>query len=872
MSLAELARRVWFFLRRDRIATDLAEEMRLHVELRARREREAGFDATEAARRARRRFGNSTHLVRESRDQWGMRWAEDFVIDLRHGVRALRRAPLPSAIIVVTLAVGIGATLAMFTVMDAALFRPLPVRDPERLVVMPDRDVPLAGPRQPPPGPFDLPALRERHDLYEDVGAYAAGGLNLTGGLEPVHIQVGLVTPSVLRLLGVAPVRGRLFTEDEGRPDGADVVVLSHRLWRSQFGGDTSILGKRLSLNDHPYEIVGVMPPRFAFPEGSAAWIPLTIPLTSERAQVFRFFVETTNIARLAPGRTREQANAEYDAWRVSRGWKPRPGELNQPMRAFFIGDARPRLLMVMGLATLLLVAACANICGLLLTRWSARRREIAVRAAIGASRQRLLRQLATESAVLAASGTFLGLGVAVAGLRIFDALMPPELAALAPPVVDGRALVAMLILAIVAAIAIGTLPALTASSGDLTRTLKSAGASAAVRRGSGMLGRGLIVVEVALAVILLVGSGLLLKSLQRLHSVETGIDADHVATARIALSRAKYENVAARTAFFNGVGTELQREGGIRNFAFVSTLPLRGEWNPSVAFDLVDRPEIEHSPFAELIYASPQYFETMGIRLLAGRGLTPADTVATGGGALISDSLARAWWPNGSPLGVRISTAGGTERRTIVGIVTDVRGTALDGKRYPQLYLPFTGSRRATIVVRGELPPEQMFARLRAAVQRVDPAQVVYELKMMEDVAADSVAEQRTTSIVAAIFGGITLLLAALGLYGLLAFSVVQRTPELGIRFALGAHRSHVVGAVVGDGLLLTTLGAALGLAASFGLTRLLESQLFDVTPTDAMVYIGVPAVLLVTALIAAVLPAMKAATVDPIRVLRAE
>ena len=876
MSLAELARRVWFFLRRDRIAADLAEEMRLHVELRARQEREAGFDAAEATRRARRQFGNSTHFVRESRDQWGMRWAEDLAIDLRYGLRALRRAPLPSAIIVATLAVGIGATLAMFTVMDAALFRPLPVREPERLVVMPDRDVPLAGPQQPTPMPFDLPALRERKDLYDDVGAYAAGGLNLTGGLEPVHIQVGLVTPSVLRLLGVSPMLGRLFTEDEGRVDGPDVVVLSHRLWRSQFSGDASILGKRLSLNDRQYEIIGVLPPRFAFPEGSAAWIPLTIPLSSERAQIFRFFVDTKNIARLAPGRTREQVNAEYIAWRASMGWKPRPSapplELNQPMRAFYIGDAQARLLMVMGLASLLLVAACANICGLLLTRWSARRREIAVRAAIGASRWRLLRQLATESAVLAVAGSLLGLGVALAGLRIFDALMPPELAALTPPVIDGRALVAMLLLAVLAALSIGTLPALTASRGDLTVALKCAGASAAVRHGSGMLGRSLIVIEVALAVVLLVGSGLLVKSLQRLHAVETGIDASNVATARIALSRAKYEDATTRTTFFNRLAAELQREGSIETFAFVSTLPLRGEWYGSVAFDLVDRPEIERSPFAELIYASPRYFETMGIRLLAGRGLSATDTVPTGGGALISDSLARAWWPNSSPLGVRISTAGGTERRTIVGVVNDVRGTSLDGKRYPQLYLPFTGSRRATIVMRGELPPEQMFARMRGAVQRVDPGQVVYEMKMMEDVAADSVAEQRATSILATIFGAITLVLAALGLYGLLAFGVVQRMPELGIRFALGARRSHVVGAVVADGLLLTALGAALGLAASLGLTRLVQSQLYDVTPTDAMVYLGVPAVLLVTALIAAVLPAMRAATVDPIQVLRAE
>jgi predicted permease len=874
MPLAELARRIWFFLRRDRVSAELAEEMRLHQELRARREREAGVAATEATWRARRQFGNGARHVEESRDQWGMRWADELAVDLTYGLRALRRAPLPSAVVIATLAIGIGATLAMFTVMDAALFRPLPVREPERLVISPQRDVPIEGMRD-RQTPFSLTALRERKDLFVDVGAFAAGGLNLTGGRDPMRVQAGLITPSALRLLGVAPVFGRLFTEEEGDPGGGDVVVISDRLWRAQFGADPAIVGRRLSLNDRSYEIVGVMPPRFAFPAGSHLWIPLTIPLTHERTQIFHFIINTTFVARLAPGMTRAQANADDLRQALARGWKPEPGVPLQdtylPFRRFFLGDGEARLLMVMGLASLLLLAACANIGGLLLARWSSRRREIAVRAAIGASRGRLLRQLATESTVLAAAGAALGLGVAAAALRVFGALMPPELAALTPPRFDERALLATLGLAIVAAIAIGTLPALAASRGDLTRTLKSGG-TLAVRRPSGWrLGSALVVVEVALAVLLLVGSGVLIESLARLHAVDTGLRAEHVVTARIALSNAKFSESADRERFRARLEQALRDDPGIEQAALVSTLPLRGDFHPAIALQLLDRPRLDEAPSAELVYASPGYFATMGIQIVAGRGFVAADTLPDGG-AVISQSLARQWWPGGSPLGARITSGLGPGEHVIVGVVNDVHGTALDGEQEAQLYVPLTGLHEATIVARSTLPAREALARIRAAVQRVDPTQVVYDELTMEQVADAAIAEQRATSTLATVFGAITLLLAALGLYGLLAFGVVQRRPELGIRFALGARRAHVVGGIVGDGVRLTVVGAAIGLAAAYALTRLLQSRLTDVEPASTVVYVAVPAILLATALAAVIVPAMRAARVDPIRVLRAE
>lgn len=873
MSLPEFARRVWFFLRRDRISADLAEEMRHHMELRARREREAGHDSADAERRARGQFGNAPHLVEVSRDQWGMRWADELAVDLKYGFRALRRAPLPSAIIVLTLAVGIGATLAMFTVMDAALFRPLPVREPEQLVMIPRLDVPMVG-DQPRPDDSDLPRLREMRELYEDVGAYAAGGLNLTGGVSPIRVQVGMVTPSTLQLLGVQPILGRIFTEDEGRPGGPDVVVLSHAIWRTQFGGDPAIVGKRLSLHDRTYDIVGVMPPRFAFPSGSELWIPLQVPLPFQRAEVFRFLIITEGIARLASGVTRERANAFSIEQRRARGWTPEEGEplpeRHHSVRGLFVGDSEARLLMVMGLAALLLMAACANICGLLLARWSARRREIAVRAAIGASRRRLLRQLATESAVLAILGAGGGLLLARAGLRIFNALMPADLAALTPPTIDARVLIVMLALAVVAALAIGTLPALAASRGDLTATLKSGGAAGATRAGGQRLGGALVVVEVALAVVLLVGAGLLIESLARLHAIDTGIRAEEVVTARVALSRTKYPTDEDRQRFYSRLETELQRYPELVSSALVSTLPLRGEWHPQVAFGLPDRTDYHVEIRAEPVWAGADYFETLGIRLLAGRTLVPSDSIVPGGGAIVSATFARTHWPDGSPLGSRITVS--ADEYVVVGVVNDVRGTSLDGEQRQQVYLPFDAQLQATIVARSPLPAAEALGRLREAVERVDAAQVVYDLMTMEQVAAAAISEQRATSVLATTFGAITMALAALGLYGLLAFGVLQRTRELGIRFALGARRSHVIKGVVGDGVLLTLVGTIVGLAVAYGLMRVLASQLHGVTPGEPAVYLAVPFVLLGTALLAAAVPAMRAARVEPMSVLRAE
>ena len=874
MSIAELARRAWFFLRRDRLTAELEEEMRLHVELRAAREQGAGLDAAEARHRAARQFGNRGRHVEESRDQWGMRWADELSIDLRYAVRSLRRSPALTLIIVLTLALGIGATTAIFSVMDAALFRPLPMREPDRLILMSNIDVPLEGlPRR--RNALDLPRLQEEKAAFEALGAYAAGGLNLAGGRAPMRIQAGLITPEGLRLLGVAPLRGRLFTDDEARVDGPEVAIISHAIWRAQFAADEGIIGRVLTLNDRPHEIVGVMPARFAFPEGSEVWIPMTVPLAGARTEVFRMMILTRGIGRLAPGVTPAEANAHLASVLERMGARREPGEpppeITVPLRKHFEGDSTTRLWMVLGLAALLLLAACVNVCGLLLARWTARRRELAVRSAIGAGRGRLVRQLITESALLALAGTVVGLLFARWGLALVAALTPPELLALTPPSIDGRVLAITLILSAATAIGIGALPGLVMSGGSLLQSLRRAN-TGSTSRGGQSLGAWLVAVEVGLAVVLLVGSGLLLKSLARLHRVETGVRPEQVVTGRIALSTTLHPTASSRRRFLERVRDEIARAPGITDVGIVSELPMRGEMNPRLAVDVVGQPEGQRSPFVEHVTASPEYFSALGIRFIAGRTFLSGDSLASRGEAIINESLAGRYWPNGRAIGGLLRL--GRQELTVVGVVNDVRTTSLDGERHDQLYLPFASGtpRQATFVVRGTLPGEAMLARVREGVRQVDGSQVVYDLKPMQQVVGESVAEQRASSMLATAFAAITFLLAAMGLYGLLAFGVVQRTRELGIRIALGARRAHVVRGVVRDGLLLAAAGITAGLAAAYGATRLLRSQLYEVAPTDPTIFAGAPVLLLGMALLAAVVPALRASRVDPMRALRAE
>lgn len=793
--------------------------------------------------------------------------------DARFAARNLSRTPGLTTIIVATLALGIGAATAMFSVADAALFRPLPFRDADRLVVVPNLTTPLEGSRS-RRSLLDLPSTRALDGAFEAVGAYAKGDLNLTGGIQPVRVRVGEITPNVLDILGVSARIGRIFTTEEERPDAPNVALLSHGLWQREFGGDEHIVGKHVEINGRPYEVVGVMPPRFEFPSASELWIPLTVPLTRARSEIFKILLETKGIAKLAPGVTLEQANARVVVALTALGNRANPGRSPRPflvpLRQFFVGDVRPRITIVTGLVTLVVLIACVNVAGLLTARSVGRRREMAIRKALGASRLRLIRQLFTESVALAAVGGVLGVAVATLAMRLFEVLTPPDLASLTPPRLDIRVLTATLVTALSTAVAFGVAPAFLATRHKPAEALKTGGAAGGVSRGVRRLSAALVATEVALAVVLLVGSGLMLKSLVRLFAVDLGINTERVVTARVTLPPVRYATPESRRQFFDAVSNALARVPGVQAAGTVNFLPLASEPTPEFMTEARSR-DSSFSVDGENVRASTGYFDAMGIRLVAGRGFTQQDALSHV--AVIGQTLAKKW-PGGAALGGQIKATGDSLPRSIVGIVNDVTTTTLDGPRHNQIYTPLEEGPypQATIVVRGAIPADAMFARIRAVIHQIDPLQAVSDLQTMRDVAIKSVAARRASSELAIAFGAFALLLASVGIFGLLAFTVAERMPEIGVRMALGARPTDVIRLILDDAIGITLIGGAVGGVAAFALSHVLRTLLYEVSPTDPFIFAVVPSVMVFVSLVAAYQPTRRALRADVMKTMRSD
>lgn len=795
-------------------------------------------------------------------------------LDVRFALRNLRRTPGLTAVIVATLALGIGATTAMFSVADAALFRPLPFRDADRLVVVPRlqaRIAGLAGRRF----SLDIISARAMTTAFESVGAYATGELDLTGGVEPARVRVGEVTPNVLSMLGVFPRMGRAFINEEEGPEAPNVAILSHGMWQRQFGSDNHIVGKRIQLNAREFEIIGVMPPRFEFPAASDLWIPYTVPLTQARTEIFRMLFETVGLAKLPPGITLAQADEQVRSVLTALGNRSNP-RLQGPrrtylrtLRDFYSGDVRSRITIVSGLVALVVLMACINVSGLLIARSVARRREMAIRKAIGASASRLVRQLLTESLLLALVGAVLGVGVAALAMRLFRTLAPPDLTALTPARLDTRVLIATLVIAVATALVFGVLPALVATRRSPAEALKSGG-GAGVSQGTRRVSAMLVTAEVALAIVLLVGSGLMLRSLARLFAVDVGFRVDRVVTARVSLPPARYATKESKRQFFEAVSSALSRTPGIQAAGAVNFLPLGSTRTPEFQTDARSG-DSTFAIDAENVWSSVQYFPALGIEVVAGRGFTSQD--ASSHVAVINRSLAKRW-PRGDAIGGSVETTGDTVPRTIVGIVNDITSTALDGRRNNQIYVPLEEQPypQVTFVVRGSISANAMFARIQSVVHQIDPQQAVSNLQTMSQVASGSVAARLTSGQLAVAFGAFALALAGIGIFGLLAFTVSERMPELGIRVALGAQSNDVIRLVLGDALRVALIGAAIGSVAAFESARILRSLLFEVSPTDPLVFAAVPVVIVVVAVVAAFQPGRRALTADPLTTMRAE
>jgi putative ABC transport system permease protein len=801
--------------------------------------------------------------------------------DLRYGVRTLGERPGFTAVAVLTIALGVGGTTAMFSVVDALLLRPLPYPESDELVMVWTRTP--GGPSAAAAWP-EMVDWREQSHAFADIAAWRGQSVNLTGGGEPERVVGAFVSDRFFPLLGARPALGRTFSAAESDPATVQpVAVLGHGLWRRRFGSDPAILGRSLVLNGQSHTVVGVLGPDFDGGNAPAnGWfmgadVFLPVPYFPNKKGLARGETEILVIGRLRPGvdlgaartdlslvaRRLEQAYPETHAGR---------GVEIVPLQEQIVGSMRPALLVLLGAVVLVLLIACANVANLLLALASRRRREMAVRAALGAGRTRLLRQLLTESALLAAIGGGLGLLVGHWGLWLLVAAAPAGLLP-ATVAIDARVLEFTLALTAATGVGFGLLPAIQASRADLESVLKQAG-----RGGSGAAGHrfrdALVVAEVTLSLVLLVGAGLLLRSARALQRAEPGFRTDHLLTAEFRLPPAKYPEPRMIAAFFRQTLERLRAVPGIESAALVRAVPFSGNGG-ATTYQVEGQPEPAkgREPIAQLNLASPGYFRTMGIPQLKGRDFDEHDAADVPPVAIVNDTMARQLWPAMDPLGrrLRLREAGWV---TVVGVVGDVRHSGLSEPSQPQVYMTHEQDARifACVVARTASDPMAMAAPMRAAVWSVDKDQPVWKVRSMEELVTGSRATARAMSLLVGVFAAVAVALSAVGIYGVMSYAVSQRTREIGIRMALGAASGRVMSLVVGRALALTGVAIALGAAGAAALARLLRTLLFGVGPADPPTFVAAAAALAAVGALAAYVPAWRAARIDPVRALAEE
>ena len=889
MSIRSVLRRLWFLLRRDRMARELEEEMRLHVELRAKSFEERGMTARDAQATARRRFGRATSLQERAREMWGLEWVDQLRQDVRYAARRLRARPGFSIPIIAVLALGIGATTAVFSAVDAALLRPLPFARPGELVTLTGVVIPFDRERE-ERFPLDIQDVALMRNVFSHVAGFAAGGLNLTDEERPLRARVGVVTTGFFSTLGVAPQVGRAFSEQEGRANGPSAVVLSHALWQRQYGG-RDVVGTVIRLNRRPYTVVGVMPPRFSFPNESDLWIPLTVPTTFATFEPFRGWLPSRVIARLAPGVAPVTASAAlWTAWQQAipprtpgREFHPNE-ELRDvrekgaivPLQRELVGNRRTALLALLGATGLLLLIVCANVANLLLSDAATRRREIAVREVLGATRTRVVRQLLAESVLLAGAGALAGVALAPAMLGVLRSILPADLAGIAPARLDVRVLVFAASVATLTALAFGLWPSLGTAKTDPNEAIKSGGGHGASAASLGRARRVLVVAELALTIMLLIGAGLMLRSLEQVMSQDIGMRAEHVATLELSFGARQPGGRAARLAKINAVLDRLAATPGIEAAGAINDLPLRasGGIAISVEVDGMPKPKSEEMQFARLLMASGGYFQSLGIPILRGRSFTPSDDSLSPKVAVINQAMAKELWRGTDPLGRTFRWGGDSVPITVIGIAADVREAGLERTVGAQMYFPITSQTpdNVAIVARGTLPPSAMLARLTEAVRTADRSQAVYNVRMMDEVISGAIAPRRTNTVLITLFATLALVLSALGVYAVVARGVAQRWRELGIRSALGATGANLVALVSREIVRLVVVGVVLGVAGAWVLARLVQSLLYGVDAHDPATFVTVPLLLAIPATVAALLPARRAVRVSPTEVMRAD
>jgi predicted permease len=886
-------RRAFRFPRRTaaQVAADVDEELGFHLDLVAAELADQGWPREEARVEARRRFGDLEGTrdycrALDARKERQMKWSErlaELGQDLRFAGRQLWKSPGFTLVAVLTLALGIGATTAIFSIVYGVVLRPLPFQAPDRLVrgffVSPE------GAKQ---GAFSVPNFLDwraaSHALADATPAHG-GTLNLSGGgrAEPERLQAAWVGANYFKVLGIRPLAGRGFAPGEDRPAAPHVAVISERLWRQRFGGDPGLLGRSLTLSGQPYTVVGILQRGVQLPSAADVWVPLVFSADELKERGAVFF---SGIGRLAPGATLRQAEAETEV--IGRRLSSQFPEANAsyfktmtltPLQETMVGDLRNKLLLLLGAVGLVLLIAAANVANLLLVRAAAREGEIVIRSALGAGRGRIVRQLLTESLVLALAGGAAGVALAAWMTKALVALGPQNTPRLDQVGLDGAALLFALGISLLTGVLFGLAPALQTSRTDLSGVIREGTRGSKGRAGTRARGA-LVMVEIALAVVLLAGAGLLIRSFQRLQEVDPGFQPARVVTFRLTLPEARYSDAPKLRAFMDGL---LERMRGLPGVdaagATVYGMPFAGQVN-MLTFDIAGRPPqpVGQEEAMRVAAATPDYFKAMGIRLARGRTFGPRDRGGAPPVMVINESAARRYFPHEEPLGKRIVLGmkidGVAQGGEIVGIVADFKQDAMEQKIEPQLFVPYDQMpmESLAVVLRSTADPRAVASGVQGKVRELDPDLPVYGLQPATELVATATAQSRFYMLLLGGFAAIALVLAAVGIYGVTAYAVRQRTQEIGIRMALGASRDRVMRMVVTQGMALALAGALAGLAAAFLAARAMRGFLYEVSASDPMTYVGVAGVLLAVAALASYLPARRAALTEPQLALRGE
>ena len=804
--------------------------------------------------------------------------------ELRYGARRLKLSPAFTAVVVVTLALGIGANTAIFSVVNAVLLKPLPYREPDRLVTI-NHFYPSLNALEAGVSAIGFTDYRDKTTSFESMAVQSGWAANLVGFGDPERLQGSRVTGQYFSTLGVSAARGRTIVPGEDVAGQERVVVLSDALWHRLFAGDPAAVGKTMQLDGQTYQVIGIMPPGFRdfFSRGSEMWVPLTF--TPQQLSGGRTNEWLSLTARLKPGVTIEAAGAELGRFAEQLktsypesfppDWTLKTTSLNQKAT----GSIRPALLLLLGAVGFVLLIACANVANLLLARAASRQKEVAIRTALGASRWHLIRQLLTESVLLAMLGGVIGLALAYISVR---SLAASSLAGVVPASgfgIDRTVLAFTFGLSVLTGLMFGLVPAVQISMSRFHDTLKEGGRSVSADRGSQAMRRILVVAEVALALMLLAGAGLLVKSFTRILGVSPGFEPANVLTVGIALPPSRYPDAAARIAFWDQALPNLAAIPGVRNVGATSVMPLSGGWSTG-SFNVegyTPQPG-ENAPWGDIRVATPSYAEALRIPVKKGRFISEQDLPSSERVVVIDDEMARRYWPDTDPIGKRIFFGAASNPQiqyyTVVGVVGHAKQEALDAEDRVQLYFPYRQRAQGfmSVVLRTDVPPETVIPAVRRAVQAVDREQPLSQVKTMEELLSESVGQRRLSMLLIAVFASVALALASIGIYGVMSYSVAQRAHELGIRMALGAARGNVLGLVLRQGMTLVLIGLALGIAGAFAVTRFLESQLFGVDPTDPATFTLVAVTLASVALVATLVPALRATRVDPLVALRQE